>query len=383
MTLYQESQEHILQADGFLVSGDVVSARKHFLQAADLQWKLVNSLPSERIRTSAVFALSSATLYFRGNALDEAEHIIHALLAGPGPEDHIRRELQELLARIWNERQMEKVGFSLPAKPLSVVFSRGQILHGLAPTDAVDTPIRSILNIFHRLAAWKIHLPLTKQPQHMLAERYRALTSEPILGSYRVDLYLAQDQMCLDLDDPSLTVPTTDEVMNDLIGFLRHASADHYDELCSMVPDEPYRTTLIRLMRNIVPDGRQVGEVEFRRAGENKESAVVLRPAHRDQIRSILRKSAGPEQIGSSRSLQTQQRKGVLRAVDLDFNLLRLDSEGDKLEFTKAEDIMDDVVGPMLNKLVVITGSFPKGRKKFRASDIELAAGFEDSSASI
>ncbi len=91
-----------------------------------------------------------------------------------------------------------------------MTFRKGEILHGLAPTDAIDTPLRSVLNVFQRIAAWKSHLPLSRRPQEVMNERYRAFSAEPIAASYRVDLYLAEDiQMSLDFEEPGSAAPFT------------------------------------------------------------------------------------------------------------------------------------------------------------------------------
>ena len=94
----------------------------------------------------------------------------------------------------------------------------------------------------------------------------------------------------------------------------------------------------------------------------------------RSTPRSLAR-SAGDQEV--------ERAVGVLRAVDLDKNLLRLERPSGPLTFTKAEDIYDDIIGPLLNKPVVITCARPKGRGKRQlvASDIELAVEGSDLSA--
>lgn len=377
MNAYQQSQVHIVEANRLLQTEELPAARAAFIRAADLQWSFVNGLPDDRIRTASVYGLSAAILYYKGNDLEAAERLAHMLLSKPHLEGRSRVELRELLARIWNERQMEQMGYRMSSSPLSVVFRYGVILHGLAPTDAVDTPIRSVLNMFQRIAAWKSHLPAERKPSSVMNERYRAFSSEPVLSSYRIDLYLAEDeQLRLDMPDDAGPMPSPDEVMSSFTELIRYASVGDYEGICDLVPEEQYRKTFVMLLRNVVPDGTQVGEIEFRRPSEPKESAVILSSRSKAPLTQMLKRE---KLVGSSSHITddsgTSELLGILRAVDLDENRLRLDQGGDKEEFNKADDILDDVIGPMLNKRVRITGGYQtrKRRKIFVATDIELA----------
>jgi hypothetical protein len=374
MNLYQESQIHIEKAEKFLSIGEIDSARSHYILAAELQWSFVNSLPEDRIRTISVYGLSAATLFYRGNDLERSESLAYLLLSKPNLESYSKSQLRELLARVWNERQMEEIGYRLPVSPLSVIFRKGSILHGLAPTDAIDTPIRSVFNLFQRLAAWMCDLPLTKKPDAVLNERYRAFSSEPALGSYRIDLYIAQDDQ-LALEFPGITkqLPLPDDVITSFLDFMSYASNDDYDSICSFIPDDQYRKTLVRLARNIVPDGTQVGEVEIRRANDYKEKSVTLVAEHRSPFGRMIKKCEPIEKIGNVLQEVTKH-TGILRAVDLDKNELRLDMDNETLKFKKADDIVDDVVGSLLNKRVVIVGNYRSNKSSsFLATDIDLA----------
>jgi len=370
MNRYEESQLRVLEAEGLLRGGDVSAARQRYIEAADLQRALVESLPHERHRTRAVYGFSAATLYFRGHDLDEAERLASELLSQSWVEDHSRTQLRELLSRIWNERDFEAAHCELAARPLSVVLRNGEVRFGLAPTDVVDARIRSVLNLFQRIAAWINHVPAARRPPSIMEEAYQTFASQPIAGSYRIDLHLAQPQQFL-LDFPEIESPPPppDQVLDDFMQFVSRAARDDYDAVQDFVPDEDYRRTFVRLIRNVVPDGTRVGEVEFRRGDEPKEAAVTLYPAHRHSLRQMVRR-ARPSPTPGTEARATSF-SGTLRAVDLDRNLLRLDMKEQKLTFRKAEDIFDDVVGPMLNKLVTITGTYPRRGQRFLATDME------------
>ncbi len=169
--------------------------------------------------------------------------------------------------------------------------------------------------------------------------------------------------------------PSPDEVVGSFVEVAALALRGDYEGLCSLVEQEDYRRAFVRLMRNVVPDGTQVGEVEFRRTDDPKEKAVVFLPAHRESLRHMQKRCAPPT-AQDEPSDQVTQLVGILRAVDLDRNRLRVDAQGSRVEFSKADDILDDAVGPLLNKCVTVTGRWkPRGRNRlFLAVDIELHA---------
>lgn len=379
MNLYQESQQHIHLASECLHAGDISTARSHFCIAGELQWRYVSTLPDDRVKTLSIYGLSAATLYYRGHDIARAEQIAYSLLLRPQIEEHAAGELRELLSRIWNERQFEIIGLDVAEDPLSVIFRKGRVLYGVAPTDAVDTPIRSVLNLFQRIAAWKSHLPLTPKPSNIINEQYHAFSSQPVAGSYRIDLYLAREkQLSLDMPEIFTPTPTPDDIISSFLDVVRSASKDDYESLSETIPDEAYRCALTKLVRNVIPDGEQVGEVEFRRASDLKECSVLLTDRHRPVIRQMIKtmqQATSPQQTDTP-AVQPHIYSGILRAVDLDNNKLRLDLPGiDKVfEFRKGDEILDDMIGPLLNKRVVITGSLKKirARQVFFASDLEL-----------
>jgi hypothetical protein len=139
-----------------------------------------------------------------------------------------------------------------------------------------------------------------------------------------------------------------------------------------IVPQNDYREAFIRLTKNVVPDGKQVGEIEIRRSDDFKEKAVTLYPGHKHNLRKMLREvrlETRPETAGESGA--PTRYLGTLRAVDLDKNRLRLDMEGKSMNFKKCPDILDDMVGPLLNKHVEITGSCHRRGGTFTATDID------------
>ena len=127
-----------------------------------------------------------------------------------------------------------------------------------------------------------------------------------------------------------------------------------------------------RLIRNIVPTKKGAEEVEVRRmtGGDVAEKVSLVRDT-RQKINDIL-KTTGDDEETSAAEL-----RGVLRALHLDNNWIELalapDGEHQRCE-TPAETL-DEVVGPMVNRSVVVFGRWKRrsGKKdKFLLKEIDL-----------
>jgi hypothetical protein len=149
------------------------------------------------------------------------------------------------------------------------------------------------------------------------------------------------------------------------------ASSGNSAELRKLVPDAQYRDAMLKLIRNIVPAGRAVEEVELTRVsgtapGENVESVLLL-PHTRMNVANVMDATA-PK--GTSEAISAE---GILRALHLGHNWLEITKEnGEHLRFQTKEDVLDDVVGPMVNRRVAV-----KGHRESRRSNILVLADIE------
>jgi hypothetical protein len=372
MSRYQESQDLIADAESALRAGDVEGARSLFRQAGMLQETVLASLPEERVRTRSVFALGVASLYYRANALDEAERAAHRFLADGWLHEHSRLALTDLLVRIWNERLAAEAGEQLSGEAFSVTLRGGHVLYGLAPVEVADAMTKNAITYVRRMAAWCNNEQFTvpaPDPTRGLSETYRALQRQPMAASYRVDIHLAQAQLALPLAGADAAPPASPaRIIDESTAFARSVTAHDVDAVRDLVDDASYRGALVRLVRQLVPNGRTVREVELRNSAEPRERAVCLRSEHRKRINKLVHELGPPSEPTSGE----QRLRGVLRAVNLNTGILQVDrAEGPaKFEIT---EVLHDIVGPMLNKPVVVRAYLPRHRTKIPiAQDIDL-----------
>ena len=143
------------------------------------------------------------------------------------------------------------------------------------------------------------------------------------------------------------------------------ATAEGDDALSDKVPDKQYRSTFLKLARNLAPTGKTFSQLEIKAAGEAK--GVLLVPETRAEINRILRGPVGPTPTPSPAETTIS---GVLRALHLDRDWLEVASDGQLVRVTGLKDAVDDVIGPMVNRSVIVR--VVQSGKRNRFVDIEM-----------
>ena len=167
-----------------------------------------------------------------------------------------------------------------------------------------------------------------------------------------------------------LDKPKVEDVTGTFFRVLRAAASDPLRELPTVVPDEQYRDAFLNLSRNLAPSpGRKSFErLEVHDASEPYEPVASFAVETRQLLNTALRKSK-PADISGEEPLTLQ---GILRALHLDKDWLEIATADppDHVRIDKAGEVLDDVIGPMVNRRVVVT-AVRRGRKYFYR-DIEL-----------
>lgn len=380
MSLYTQSQQAIIAAERAQQAGDETRARQLFGDAAYLQAQFVESLPTDKARTRSVYGLSVATLYYRANAVDEAERWAHKTLSYADVDQHAADKLRQLIARIWDDKTIRDLKLNLSTYPISMFFRGGHVVNGTAPVEPVDTRTKAMRALTNRCGDFKNKRPLARSPEPRAAELYQAHDRHGT-GSYRVDLYFSlPDQLVLPFQGVN-AIASPLEVMELAIEVIGVASQGSGTDVEHLVTDPGYRLIFVRLARQLVPDGFEIGELELRLGGGGQR--VVLQDKHRFGLNALIREFALPESPKQRRkhesepfrltSEDTRSYRGTLRAVDLDLKRIRVEHFGGASGpvLYLPEDLMfDDVVGPMLNKPVIVTEVRQKG-KKWHVQNIE------------
>ncbi|WP_235375827.1 hypothetical protein [Burkholderia thailandensis] len=198
-------------------------------------------------------------------------------------------------------------------------------------------------------------------PQRSIQDACRPWLFQAPPGSYQFSVAI-QEPAQKDFFDESIR---PDEVALHFLALLKASSLDEREALEKLIPDREYRSTFLKLIRNLAPTGKSFERLEIKAAGES--GGVVLAPENRVLINQSLREQTPPV---SSRGEATTV-VGTLRAVHLDKDWLDLNMSGKSIHIDGVKDSIDDIIGPMMNKQVVVhVLKLPKGKLKF--VDIEL-----------
>jgi hypothetical protein len=121
----------------------------------------------------------------------------------------------------------------------------------------------------------------------------------------------------------------------------------------------------MKMARNLSPSGKAFSRLEIRAAGDRRP--VVLSPETRRMISATLRGAdraapGAPEEPDVTIS-------GVLRALDLDKDWLEVTSGGEHHRVVNVAETVDDVIGPMVNRDVIVR--VRRGKRGLTFIDIE------------
>ncbi|GBD96905.1 MAG TPA: hypothetical protein ENG83_13340 [Nitrospirae bacterium] len=240
----------------------------------------------------------------------------------------------------------------------------GEVITGGAPLDLIVDKVQTIQSMFYRTIEFMKGVSHRRmgRPTKELQESCRPWLFQSVPGSY---------QFSVAIQKPAQTDFFKKEIEPDRIAqhFLEIVSAsasDEATELERLVPDETYRNTFLKLARNLSPTGKTFDRLELRISGEVRP--IALGVESRNNINQQLRKkSALPDKTEEIE----EELRGTLRAVHLDEDWLEIAVDGETIHIGGLQDAVDDVIGPMVNRSVIVR-AVRGAHNKFKFIDIEL-----------
>ena len=362
------AQELSARAASLLAHGRAQEARRVFADAAEKEAAALASVPPDRTKTRSVLSVSVASLLYKGALLDEAERAVFRYLALGDLDGWADTQLRELLQVVTDERTlMTTLARRYSGESMTVSLRGGEIGVGTGPLDVIVEKAAGFRNLLYRMAEWVGQFPLRHHglPPKELLDLVQARATEPAAGSYRLEIRLTEPSQP-DLFEPIRVAPA--ELSDRLFKFLECLTAGTLKDLEDMVPQREYRKALLQLTRNIVPSGRRVREIGIYRKTQDRIQSVYLTDALPPRIREAMPR---PPKLPTEEHTSC---RGILRALHLDRNWLTLTLEdGSHITCDTVPDMLDDVVGPMVNRTVLVAGPVRQrgGQSRLLVSDIE------------
>ena len=146
--------------------------------------------------------------------------------------------------------------------------------------------------------------------------------------------------------------------------------AESSELLKTYVPKPDYRRAMLQIVRNIVPDGKSIEEIEFSLTEQRQVRTTTLYGHTKSDINQILAMDPVPKIHHGG---EYREYVGILRALHLDLNWLEIIVDDDTTQRCEiVHDVLNDVVGPMVNRQVNVKGQWYPDTGVVELIDIEL-----------
>lgn len=333
-----------------------------YRRAGEAERQALALVGADKVRTRAITAVSAVALCFKAREYAAAEQLAHEMLADPSLPGFARTDLRNLVQAIWTEAAKQSAGVSFLPGQVSVSVKGGEVVTGGAPLDLIVEKVQTIQSLFYRTIEYlQGTLHRTKgRPAKEVQEACRPWLFQAAPSSYQFAVAIqrpAQPDFFKDDVEPERVAQHFMEVVG-------ACASEDTARMESLVPDPTYRSTFLKLTRNLAPTGKSFDAIELRGAGDARP--VSLRVETRLNIRKALKIEQGEQ----GKEPETEELRGTLRAVHLDKDWLDVVVDGVPTHIVGLEEEIDDVIGPMVNKQVAVRVRRSGG--KFKYIDIEL-----------
>jgi len=350
--LHQQAMNFAELAFTAKLKGDLAQAEELLRQAFEHEHKAAELIAQDLSAepTRSILHRSAATLAMDCDRLREAERLVATGLAG-NPPDQIADELRDLFNQINFLRHLELRGISLVTNEFQLAIDGNAVSHGMAQSDEFIERVKYTETLLSRTAQRKAGRPYQEKgrTKKEIKERFELYVSIPRAASFAVTFRIGVPQQQLLLPEFNLQSDIIDEIMECLELF------NNLDEtaLRSRISDEKYYNNFIGIAQQLAPDGEDVTVVGFTTLRNGSERKVAL-TQRQDQINI---KKIGPP-LDEQQALITIE--GTLRFADStkpQQNKIKIiDMQGKKHQIIVPEGMMGDIVRPLFDFDVIVTG---------------------------
>jgi hypothetical protein len=365
---HSESERLAAAADVARRSGDPTRAEALYRRAAQSEAAALAELSPDKQRTVGITAVSAVALWYKAHEYEKAESLAYRSLASGGLPGFAIRQLQELLQMLWAASAADRAGRRFVPGDVLVSVKGGIVVHGGAPLDLIQQKVEGVQAILFRVVEMLLGMSLRRRgvPPSEVQSLFRPWLFQAPAGSYQFAVRIEASAQ-LDLFEQR---PNVDEITSTFFSVLRATAMDPDVELASLVQDRGYREAFLNLSRNLAPTGKTFDRLEIRDASTPALEPVTLEQTSRRDLNAALR-NLRPR--ATQPAEEVVQVLGTLRGLHLDRDWLEIVPPGGSAEkptrIEGAGDVLDDVVGPMVNHRVVVTAI--RRRSKLIFQDIE------------
>ncbi|MBI5772265.1 MAG: hypothetical protein HZA89_00810 [Verrucomicrobia bacterium] len=334
-----------------------------YKRAADAELRALDSIGEEKPRTLGITAVSATSLFYKARAFQLAQATAYRYLSNPALPVFAVEQLRGLVQTMWAEETARVSGVEFTRDDVLVSVKGGEIVYGGAPLDLILTKVEEVRAMFYRTIEFIMNRPLRRRgaPPLDIQDLFRPWLFQAPPSSYQFAVRVQKPKQMELFPGSEISV---EEVTSKFLEIVESSVTDPDGALQRLVPDVEYRTTFIKLARNLAPTGKSFSSLEIRSRARTDKETILLEPVARKLLSDVLKK------LKPSTPLPPEAREeklvGVLRAVHLDEDWLEVtvQDDGEKhIRVEKAGDAIDDVVGPMVNRRVTVEVTVTKSGK--------------------
>jgi hypothetical protein len=349
--------------------------------AAEAEANALDNLDPSKTRTIGITAVSAVSLYFKAQEFWQARKLAHKWLATDLLPLFAVEELEDLLQVIRFEESRVKSGIQFIEGEVLVSVKGGEILYGAAPLDLVLRKVDQISKIFYRTTEMLLDLPLRKRgsPSQDVKKYCDPWLFQAVPGSYQFSVQVRRPQDHEQLSFPGMSAAAVElrveQITKKFLDVIRAATQDPEGELVEVVPQEDYRKAFLKSAQDLAPPvtGKTFNQIEIKSSGDDEPRPVILLPETRSVIKEVLNKSEPePPELPE---YKVTSLKGTLRNLHLDDDWIEISINGRSQKIYGAGEEIDDRVGPMVNRRVVVEvleRSDKSVEKRYSLRDLQL-----------
>lgn len=298
--------------------------------------------------TRSVLLRSAASLALECGEIREAERLITTALSGEPPAE-IAEELRNLLEQTYFSRHLRLQNIDLSSGELQLSISGSVVGYGIALSEVLVERIKDIERLIYRTVERKLgkvfreHGSTTKS----ISGGYSLYIAAPRPGSFAVTLRLGRQMQLPGFDLSS-------EVIDELVECLELLNEGDDERLKEKIPQETYYRNFIGLAGKIAPDGDKVKMVGLTRVKDDREVRIALTKTQ-DEISTTANRRAFPVST-EGEAVTVTGRLLFADATRTTGRIQLVEPSGQRHNVMVPEGMMDDIVRPLWDKVVKVSG---------------------------
>ena len=346
------------EAQAVLREGRQREALDLYARAAEAEELAIADLDAAKVRTLGISSVSAVSLYYKAAKFERAEKVAGHWLVCDALPAFAKEQLRNLLQSIWSEQTRNNADVQFAQGQVLVSVQGGEVVSGGAPLELIMDKVRTVQSLFHRTAEFLGGREHRRRgaPSQDIQDSCRPWLFQTAPGSYQFAVAIQKEYQ----QNLFESVPSPEDVAACFLRILRVGIEDPEQGLTEVVPDSNYRSTFLKLTRNLAPDGASCSRLDVRSVGDPLPISLGL--GVRQDLGHVIRKTRRGNKTPDS---QTEALHGMLRAVHLDNDWLELVAGNERVRVIAVGEEVDDVLGPLINRPVIVHVSVDGGKRRF------------------